>query len=379
MAAGDRMVLMFQQLNQEELEAFVDRATALISVTQFHLGGALREIDRRETWMADGAKGIVEWTQTRCGYERRNARALIETTESLETRPRLTEVFATGEISLDQAAAASALDRPDVELAELARTHAPPALRRMAAAQREPLPPETRRFTWGWIHDGAALRLSGRLPSEEGQYVAAALDRLRDEVPPDPETGKFQPHEHRGADALVELASLSLQQDSDPDRATVVVHVDAKDLAGQTPAGIPLPASTTARILCDSSVQAMVESESGTVGIGRRSRIVPHRIRQALHRRDATCQFPGCARTRWTHAHHIKEWVRDEGPTDLDNLVRLCGHHHRVIHRGWRIEGDPNDRLRWHRPDGRELTIGTGALPDEDRERFIGTRAGPSP
>ncbi len=371
---------MFQQLNQEELEALVDRAAALISVTQFHLGRALREIDRRETWMADGAKGIVEWTQTRCGYERRTARTVVETAEALELLPRLTEVVKSGAVSLDQASAASKLEqREDVELAELAQTHAPSALRRMAAATREPLPPESRRFSWGWIHDGAALRLSGRLPADEGQYVAAALDRLRDDVPPDPETGMFQPAEQRGADALVELASLSLQQDSDPDRATVVVHVDAKDLSAESESGSRLPPATLDRILCDSTLQAMVEAESGTVGIGRRSRVVPHGIRRALHSRDASCRFPGCARTRWTHAHHIREWVRDEGPTDLDNLVRLCGYHHRVIHRGWKIEGSPGGRLQWFRPDGRELTIGTGALPTDLHDRFIGVQAGPAP
>lgn len=380
MAVGDRMVPMFQQMTQDELEALVDRSAALIAVTQRHLGLALRELDRREAWTADGAKGIVEWTQTRCGYERRTARAIVETTESLEPLPRLAQALEVGSVSLDQASAASKIEnRPDAELAELAQTHAPAALRRMAAATREPLPPETRRFTWGWINDGAALRLSGRLPADDGQYVAAALDRLRESVPPDPETGQFQPAEQRGADALIELASLSLQQDSDPDRATVVVHVDAKELTGLAESGGQLPASSLDRILCDSTLQAMVESDSGTVGIGRRSRVVPHGVRRALHSRDTSCRFPGCSRTRWTHAHHIKEWVRDEGPTNLDNLVRLCGFHHRVIHRGWRIKGDPNDRLRWYRPDGRELTVGTGSLPAELHDRFIGACAGPGP
>ena len=31
------------------------------------------------------------------------------------------------------------------------------------------------------------------------------------------------------------------------------------------------------------------------------------------------------------HAHHIVHWA-DHGPTKLDNLVLLCGHHHRIVH-----------------------------------------------
>ncbi len=38
-----------------------------------------------------------------------------------------------------------------------------------------------------------------------------------------------------------------------------------------------------------------------------------------------------------THAHHIQHWA-DGGPTSLDNLILLCGHHHRLIHAGpWTI------------------------------------------
>ncbi len=37
------------------------------------------------------------------------------------------------------------------------------------------------------------------------------------------------------------------------------------------------------------------------------------------------------------HAHHIKHWV-DGGETSLDNMLLLCGHHHRLIHSGpWQI------------------------------------------
>lgn len=57
--------------------------------------------------------------------------------------------------------------------------------------------------------------------------------------------------------------------------------------------------------------------------------------------------FPGCGVRRHLHAHHVIHWA-DGGPTDLANLVLLCGHHHRFIHaHGWRIEVRRDGRHRY--------------------------------
>jgi hypothetical protein len=54
--------------------------------------------------------------------------------------------------------------------------------------------------------------------------------------------------------------------------------------------------------------------------------------------------------------HHIREWVRDRGPTDLYNLVLLCHHHHHLAHEGgWTITGKPGKDLTFH-PPGRPPT-----------------------
>jgi hypothetical protein len=43
--------------------------------------------------------------------------------------------------------------------------------------------------------------------------------------------------------------------------------------------------------------------------------------------------------------HHIVHWV-DGGATNQDNAVLLCGHHHRVLHRGeWQVQINPRDGL----------------------------------
>ncbi|WP_414690678.1 HNH endonuclease signature motif containing protein [Nocardioides sp.] len=47
------------------------------------------------------------------------------------------------------------------------------------------------------------------------------------------------------------------------------------------------------------------------------------------------------------HAHHIRHWILG-GETKLENLVLVCGHHHRVIHDSpWQVRLNPND----HKPE----------------------------
>ncbi|MEV4315469.1 HNH endonuclease signature motif containing protein [Actinocrispum sp. NPDC049592] len=55
--------------------------------------------------------------------------------------------------------------------------------------------------------------------------------------------------------------------------------------------------------------------------------------------RDGGCAFPSCGvPASACDGHHIIHW-RNHGPTKVDNLVLLCPHHHRLVHRSdWAIE-----------------------------------------
>jgi hypothetical protein len=71
-----------------------------------------------------------------------------------------------------------------------------------------------------------------------------------------------------------------------------------------------------------------------------------------LHARDKGCTFPGCSNTRFVDAHHVRHWAAG-GETRLDNLLLLCGRHHRLVHEGgYRIDKDYQDRWIFRRPDG---------------------------
>ena len=105
---------------------------------------------------------------------------------------------------------------------------------------------------------------------------------------------------------------------------------------------------------CDAHVILSVEAPDGSIldqGRVRRDPTVAQRIEIA--RRDKGCRFPGCTFTEFTDVHHVQHWVHG-GATDLDNLVTLCGRHHRAVHElGWVMKGNANTVLSFTSPHGR--------------------------
>jgi hypothetical protein len=109
--------------------------------------------------------------------------------------------------------------------------------------------------------------------------------------------------------------------------------------------GAPLSAATARRLACDAAIlPAVLNTTSQVLDLGRERRLITGPLRRALVLRDRGCAFPGCDRPpRWCDAHHITHWANG-GPTNLNNAVLLCGHHHRLAHHSqWRITINPAD------------------------------------
>ena len=112
---------------------------------------------------------------------------------------------------------------------------------------------------------------------------------------------------------------------------------------------------TARRLGCDGALLGVVKGARGEpLAVGRRTRAVPPAIRRALRIRDGGCRFPGCDRTRYAHAHHIRHWA-DGGETSLDNLVTLCSQHHRLVHEGGYGVRVKEGEIQFTRPDGRVM------------------------
>jgi hypothetical protein len=147
------------------------------------------------------------------------------------------------------------------------------------------------------------------------------------------------------ADALSELASCT--QAEGAAKANLVVYVDAEVLASgrgnaEIEGGPMISAETAKRLRCDACLEVVIEEDGKPISVGRKYRTVPAKTARELRRRDRCCRWPACRRTKNLIAHHIKEWVKDEGPTDLDNLVLLCEPHHIMVHEGkFEVRGKP--------------------------------------
>jgi hypothetical protein len=144
-----------------------------------------------------------------------------------------------------------------------------------------------------------------------------------------------------------------------PERARLVVHVDAAALASEHAGrceleeGPVVPPETARRLGCDADTVTTIERDGLPVSVGRTRRTVPPRLRRALEARDeGACCWPGCENRRHLDAHHRVHWAHG-GETSLENLVLLCWHHHRLVHEGgYSIEDDAAGGLRFRNRHG---------------------------
>jgi len=362
-----------------ELAAGADALWAIVGRAQGALLALFPEIDRREAWRADGAQDLPHWVSMRFGISAWKASRWVAAGDALASLPRVSEALSSGALGLDKVVELTRFATPETEseLIPWARERSSGAIRRRADLERrrerhEVVAAERDRFLrWGYSDDGTRFELEAELPADQGAIVAKALTRLSDAMPEHPDGDDPYPAEARRADALSMLCSGAIASDPDPDRATLVVHTRLETLLGEPGApnaeiedGPVIAPETARRLACDARLQVVVEGDAGNpLSLGRLTRTVSPAMVRALRQRDRGCRFPGCGRRRFTNAHHVEWWSRGGG-TDLDNLVLLCGFHHRLVHEhGWRLSTHADGTVSWFRPNGERY--GVGPAPPE--------------
>jgi hypothetical protein len=166
---------------------------------------------------------------------------------------------------------------------------------------------------------------------------------------PDPLVAEDRSIAQMNADALADIARLSLSSPEAPAAlrsAMVVARVESDALvSGRGHATIdgvehPVSIDTVRELAMSAGIAPLFMAEgSEKVQFGRSLRLFSPAQRAVLIARDGGCAWPGCQRPpSHTQAHHIRWWKRDAGPTDLENGIMLCSHHHHRVHNdGWTI------------------------------------------
>ncbi len=110
-----------------------------------------------------------------------------------------------------------------------------------------------------------------------------------------------------------------------------------------------LPIEWVDRVLCGGSAQlAVISDHHHTLMLGRTQRLFSPAQRRALALRDKGCAVKGCGMPpSWCEVHHVLPWLAG-GPTDIDNGILLCSHHHHEVHAGrLRVERAGPQPGRW--------------------------------
>lgn len=367
-----------------ELEDAIGQLHALSCAAHSQLLRQLPHYEATQAYLFDGVTDLSTWLQQKLCISRRTARQWLRVACSLQDLPHISAAYEAGSLSWEQVCELVKFATPedDEQLVERAGVWNLAQLQAAARTRRRVTREETEdaqsrlSLSWALKNKERWITLRADLPEADGAIVTTALERIAKREDPADDGEGLMPFDSRLAAALVEVCSQNLDADFDGDRATLVVHVDAESLRmdrglAEIVDGTTLSIPTALRLGCDAHKEIVIEDDVGApIGIGRKSRQVPHWLYRQLRHRDRGCRYPGCGRTRWVNAHHIVHWAHG-GPTDRENLVLLCNRHHRLLHEGgWKITGHPEHELRFIRRDGSAVRAGPPPLRPEIRKRL---------
>jgi hypothetical protein len=247
------------------------------------------------------------------------------------------------------------------------------ASRRMAALHRA-------RRCRTWTDEEGAFRLDAALTPEAGAALAASLskesarhfERARKD-------GVLDARDAYTADALVALvtgrgilgpglvsngatryagpktevsrvpdptAQVTLRVDLDALRRGTIIGGEICEIPGVGPVSV----ETARDLMGDALVDLVITNGVDVASVCHLGRSIPTALRKAVVERDRTCVVPGCDATRGLEMDHWGIAFSDHGPASLENIARLCSHHHDLrTHRGFRLGGGPG-RWTWEAP-----------------------------
>ena len=347
----------------EELAGTVKRIKARLSSLETAIAWRLSR--------AEGKREAAEVLQEQMGMTGHQAKSLAKVSEGLAEMPNTRAKLEAGEITFDHATSLT-------NAARQCGAKQVDADKGLLAEAAEASPDDFRRRSRQWTADNSRDRGEDELRRQRARrkafmfwdaaqnmgvlhaeldriaygQVKQALDRGADRLRRADSGGEVHPdnarsNDQRRADALFELLTGRDAETLQPLPGTesrsggpvtqLVVVADTGVLDGSRPQGRcevlgtgPVPPSILGDLSPDTSLSGIIFGGKGRVlwlGRGQRLGNVAQRLAAAV--RDG-----GCVRcdipVHQTELHHLRDWY-DGGPTDIDNLVSLCGPHHRQL------------------------------------------------
>ncbi|MDE0710076.1 MAG: DUF222 domain-containing protein [bacterium] len=302
----------------------------------------------------------------------RESKKIAKVARRLQRMPKVRERFANGQITVDHANALA-------NAAEKVGTEAVNGDDRLLQAAGQLLPDSFDRHTRRWSNQKLIERgvdplerqrrareaklwvdketglgiLMAKVPRPQFEHIRQAIDHhymhhLRQDSAGGQDPNLVRSPKQRVADAVFELLTNRHAQTGEPVARTVGIKAKASTqlilvaplgvVDGTDPHGVceiigvgPVPPSVLTTLSPDTEIAGMIFDRAGRpLWLGRNQRLANAPQRLAVAIRDRGCFACGAPMHR-CELHHIQEWQRDRGPTDVDNLVAVCRRHHKWL------------------------------------------------
>ena len=385
--AGERMAALVDHLDrfvaEETSRRHPEEALGLLGRLQTRLSSHMCGLTRQAT-EANPDTDAVRVLKRKSRLSGRDAKRMAKVAERLPDLPKVAEALAEGEITVDHAKAmADAADKVGPEVVE-----SDPALLE-EATQTEPDTFSRKARDWSnrrlieagidilerqrrareaklWVdkHSGMGM-IFAKLPAAQFAHLQQAADAhylelLRRDSADGRDPSEVRTQAHRMADTLFELLTNldpntgEVLGDSAGPRAKastqVIVVAEQGVVDGTKPRGRceiigvgPVPREILRTLSPDTELAGLIYDRAGRVlWLGRRQRLANAAQRLAVAVRDGGCVQCGAPMHR-CELHHIQEWHRDRGRTDVENLVAVCRRHHKQLETdNLQVRADPN-------------------------------------
>jgi hypothetical protein len=318
-----------------------------------------------------GHGSAADWLSAVSGSSTGSAKGRLAAAGQAATMPELTDALRAGSLSSDQlklvadaersapGAAQSLLPMVDdqASMAELrdqaSRLRTAARCRETERARRNRVH-SARHFRWS-LAEGGGIR--SEMLCDEAAFArvlpiieASAQERWRS-------AAGSEPLEAHRLDAVLALLTHGLPGSGARPHTYVVIDAEALR-RGATRGGElceiegigPVSVDVAVDLIGEGAVQYLVRDGVDIRTVTSTSRHIPQRVAAALTVRDRCCAVPGCGKRLGLESDHCVVDVADDGPTEIENLARLCSQHHALkTYGGWRLTGRPG-RWGWKAP-----------------------------